>query len=279
MPINNEKNRYYENHCGYVGGSLICVIGYRSDMIFFFECINYEVVRKYPNENFDIILDRLYKRYLKLEELDEAAAKMKIIEEVFKTVDSKLYDWTNIQKDGAKTDLNFRQDTLFDIFRGYFKGFYKCVSSAKYFFNAGESYTPVKVSPTGIAEQHYYSNIPLSELDKLGKDDKPFWQLPWYEYAHLGTNRDKSENLIFKNIFFCSNVIRYKSRFLKKVIADILRRHERMPPGGIQKITIDTEGMQLTQEQENMIKNEIVEKTNGAVIFDNITIKMTKKTV
>jgi hypothetical protein len=51
-----------------------------------------------------------------------------------------------------------------------------------------------------------------------------------------------------------------------------------MPPGGIQKITINTMGMQLTKEQEDMIKNEIVEKTSNAVTLDNITIKMVKKT-
>jgi hypothetical protein len=269
----------YEIKRGYVGGGRIYGLGYLSDMILFFDCIRFYIPPKYPNENFDIILDRLYKRYLKLEELDEAVAKMKLIEEVFKTLPRDAVDWEKIDNGSIKSDLNTHQDMLFDIFKGYFEGFYECADSAQHCFNIGYSYKPVKVSPTGIAEQCYYSGIPLSELDKLGKDDKPFWQLPTYEYSHLGTNRDKSENLIFKNIFFCSNVIRYKNRFLKKVIADTLARHERMPPGGIQKITIDTEGMQLTQEQENMIKNEIVEKTNGAVTLDNITIKMTKKTV
>jgi hypothetical protein len=45
------------------------------------------------------------------------------------------------------------------------------------------------------------------------------------------------------------------------------------------KITINTEDMKLTQEQKDMIKNEIVEKTSGAVTLDNITIKMVKKNV
>jgi hypothetical protein len=267
------KVNIYEIKRGYVGGARIYGLGYLSDMILFFECIKYDALPKCPEDDYSVITDRLYKRYLRLEELDEAVAKMKLVEEVFKKLPRDTVDWTNAEKEGAKTDLDFRQDTLFDIFREYFKGFYECVDSARYFFNAGHSYRPVKVSPTGVAEQSYYSDIPLSELDKLGENDKPFWQLPTYEYSHLGKNRDKSENLIFKFSFVSSNVIRYKSRFLKKVIADTLARHERMPPGGTQKIEIHTMGMQLTKEQQEMIKNEIVEKTNGAVTLDNITIK------
>jgi hypothetical protein len=265
----------YEIKRGYTGGGTTYGLGYLSDMVLFFDCIRFYIPSKYPNENFDIILDRLYKRYLKLEELDEAAAKMKLIEEVFKTLPRDAVDWKKIDNGSIKSDLNTHQDTLFDIFKGYFEKFYECVYGTKYSYEYSQIYQPTKVSPTGIIERHYYSGIPLSELDRLGKDDKPFWQLPWYEYAHLGTNRDKSENLIFKNTFVSYNIIRYKSRFLKKVIKETVERQERLPLGGIQKIIIYTK-QKLTQEQENMIKNEIVEKTNGAVTFDNTTIEILK---
>jgi hypothetical protein len=71
----NSKRLQDKNKYGYVGGGTIYSLGSLSDMILFFDCIKFYVPLKYPNENFDVILDRLYKRYLKLEELDEAVKK------------------------------------------------------------------------------------------------------------------------------------------------------------------------------------------------------------
>jgi hypothetical protein len=204
---------------------------------------------------------------------------MKLIEEVFKTLPRDAVDWEKIDNGSIKTDLNTHQNMLFEIFKGYFEKFYKCIYGTQYSYEHSDKhsktkiYQPTMVSPTGIIEHVRYEVIPLSELDNLGENDKPYWMRPWYEYRHLGTNRDKSENLVFEYIFFCSNVIKYKNRFLKKVIKDTLSRHERMPPDSIQKIIIDTEGMSITKEQEDMIKNTIVEKTNNILTFDNITFK------
>jgi hypothetical protein len=254
--------------CGFAGGSRMYSLGSLSDMIFFFKCINYDVARAYPKEDFSVITDRLYRRYLRFEELDEAVEKMKFIEEMFKTVDSKLYEWTEAEKEGAKTFLNFRQDTMFDIFKEYFDGFYECVSSAKYFFKAGEKYSPVKVSPADATWYFAYRDShSLEEFDALGSGEEPFWQRKGFGIKRSGICHD---------VYFCSNVIKYKNTFIKKVAKKILERPDRLPPESILKVVIDTKGMQITKEQQDMIKNLIIEKTNDKVEFDNITIKMSE---
>jgi hypothetical protein len=185
------ENLKTENRCGFVGGGSIYGISSFSDMIFFFECINYDVLRAYPNENFDVITDRLYKRYLRLEELDEAVLKMKLIEDVFKTVKSDLFDWSEIAKEDTITFLDFKQNTLFEIFKEYFEGFNGCVESTKIFFKSWNKLSPVMISPTNIFTRTYYSNIPLCEFENIKNNEKPFWLCPYTEYKHWSEKKKR----------------------------------------------------------------------------------------
>ena len=63
-------------HVGFVGGDLISEIGTEYDMSLFFKCVNLFVIQEYPNENWGIITDRPYKKYLKHNELNEAEELM-----------------------------------------------------------------------------------------------------------------------------------------------------------------------------------------------------------
>ena len=112
---------------GFTGGSTIVELGTDSDMRLFFDCILYYVPPKYPAPNWSLITDRLYRRYLKLEELDTAVALMKLVEKEFKQLDREAFDWTKILSGQVKSNLDRSKSTLFEIFVRYFEAFYESI--------------------------------------------------------------------------------------------------------------------------------------------------------
>ena len=73
---------------GFSGGGLITELGSIEDVQMFFDLINYYVVKKYPNKNWPIIMDRLYKRYIKSDELDMSVELMECVKNEFKNIKS-----------------------------------------------------------------------------------------------------------------------------------------------------------------------------------------------
>ncbi|OCG43897.1 hypothetical protein A9G28_03560 [Gilliamella sp. Fer1-1] len=165
---------------GFCGGSSIFALGTDSDMKLFFDCISYYLLPKYPKEDWSILTDRLYRRYLKLEELDTAESLMKLVEEEFKQLDRDAIDWGPILSGKAKSDLDRTKSTLYDIFDDYFYAFHQCVESAKMNHEWFKSepdykYEPVMVCMAQVPYVVDYRYIPLSVFDNLGADEKPIW--------------------------------------------------------------------------------------------------------
>ena len=165
---------------GFTGGARIVELGTDSDMQLFFDCILYYVPPKYPNQNWSLITDYLYRRYLKLEELDAAVALMKLVEKEFKQLDREAFDWSKILSGQVKSDLDRAKSTLFEIFGKYFEAFYKCIESAIVNYecfksNSNYEYEPVMVTISTIPYCVSYSQIPLSVFDNLQPDEKPIW--------------------------------------------------------------------------------------------------------
>ncbi|WP_051237770.1 hypothetical protein [Franconibacter pulveris] len=101
------------------------------------------------DENRDV-LERLYKKYVKLEELDEVALITKEL------------------KDSLLPDVK-------DRYLKYISGIETCIESAKLFYESWSIYQPVKV---GITDVPFYlddKRRPLEQYDALGPDDLPFW--------------------------------------------------------------------------------------------------------
>lgn len=68
---------------GFHGGSSIFELGSPADVAFFFRCIECFVVPKTPASDWSTVSDRLYKWYLRQEELEAAIRLMKSAQEVF----------------------------------------------------------------------------------------------------------------------------------------------------------------------------------------------------
>ena len=160
---------------GFAGGGIMSDLGTDSDMQLFFECISYYVPSKYPDQNWSIITDRLYRRYLKLEELDDAESLMKIVEKEFRQLNRESVDWSNVESGETQSDLDRSKPTLFEIFSRYFRSFYRCIEFALLEYNDLKFYRPIMVSITTIPDYYNYEKISLSVFDNLKSDDKPIW--------------------------------------------------------------------------------------------------------
>ena len=145
----------------------------------FFDCIETYVAKSFPNENWKLITDRLYKRYLRPQELDAAVAKMNMIQKAFATVPNNVVDWTDYAVQDEEYHLNQHEKTLDIIFKTYFEAFYDCAEAAKLSY---ESYTQ---NPDFEYERVFFliSETPWSfvEKDRLDEDYEglqgdPFWK-------------------------------------------------------------------------------------------------------
>jgi len=153
---------------GFDGGSSLCVLGPVSDVILFFDCINVFAVEDHPQRDWSLLTDRLYRRYLRLEELDAAVALMNEVKKIFATVSTSAVAWEN-----PTTKLNPNEPNLADVFARYFDLFAHCVTSAKGFFEDWNSYQPVRIVISDLAEFVNEKERPLEEYDAL--KGEPFW--------------------------------------------------------------------------------------------------------
>jgi len=159
---------------GFCGGSSLCEIGTISDVKLFFECVDFFVVKKDPDRHWSLLMDRLYRRYLRAEELDEAVLLMKEVKSKFLTLSSSEVDWKmDLLGNRQRTWLDPMQPNLADIFATYFQHFEHCVESAKLFAKSWDIYQPVKIVRTELAWFMVEKARPLEEYDSL--DGEPFW--------------------------------------------------------------------------------------------------------
>lgn len=147
-----------------------------SDVVLFFECLNAFVVSKYLDQDWSLLSDRLYKRYLRQDELEESFALMEKVKSIFFTLPSSSVEWDeDMQADRDRTWLDSRADTLGDVFSRYFDLFSKAKDSAVSFLDEFGIYQPLRILASGIPALMVEKKRPLNEYDALGLSDLPFW--------------------------------------------------------------------------------------------------------
>ena len=68
---------------GFSGGSSICELGPASDVVLFFDCLKAYVEQESQDQDWGLLTDRLYRRYLRLEELEKASSLMEQARQIF----------------------------------------------------------------------------------------------------------------------------------------------------------------------------------------------------
>lgn len=159
---------------GICGGSSIRELGSVSDVTLFFDSV---VAYAIPSTNRDwsLISDRLYKRYVRQEDLDETSGLMTDVKHAFSSVSSSAVDWSNLNDlSKSSSRLDSKQATLDLVFADYFVQFDYCVASAKIFYESWKIYQPVKVAISDIPAFMTDKKRPMAAYDAL--DGLPFWQ-------------------------------------------------------------------------------------------------------
>jgi len=147
-------------------------------MVLFFDCIDYFVVKHHPEQDWSLLTDRFYRRYLRLEELEPAGKLMQQVKEIFSKLASDEVNWRwDMQGDINKTWLDAGKPTLDIIFSKYFEHFNNAVEAAAHFNKEYGKYFPPRISITNSFISIMESDRPLEQYDNLTATDEPFWWL------------------------------------------------------------------------------------------------------
>ncbi|MCL6417426.1 hypothetical protein MIB92_17330 [Aestuariirhabdus sp. Z084] len=155
---------------GFSGGSYTARMGDVNDVKSFFYCIN-EFLGKDNNAKYDIILNRFYRHYLKLEELDSSLELMDEVREAFSRIEPSSVEWDKLLSRDSILDVE--QESLADVFSKYFNKFSDVIEDAKFYYEDWNSYKAVKIVIADVPDLVKYQTLPEEEYDSVVGD--PLW--------------------------------------------------------------------------------------------------------
>lgn len=158
------------------GGNAVGQLGPVSDVVLFFDCINHFAADEQPNVDWSVLTDKLYRRYIDTNHLDQARARMVDLKEVFAKTPSSAVEWNSAMAgDRSKSILDPSGSTLADVFAKYFEHFEWCAASSMAFHETWGSQVPIRTIISDMPQMLVDSDRPLAQHDALSPDDPPFW--------------------------------------------------------------------------------------------------------
>lgn len=137
---------------GFCGGYDMYISGKPYEIQAFFEAIK-QLALTTPNDmDWSLVLDRLYMRYVRFEDID-------------KTKQIMDYCKINLTKEEDEESTN--------VFLMYFRHFFSSVSSAISLYETFGQYRPIKISVVDLPWYIIEEKRPLEEYDQL--DGEPLW--------------------------------------------------------------------------------------------------------
>ncbi|WP_082079831.1 hypothetical protein [Cupriavidus basilensis] len=160
---------------GFHGGHSIYELGPAPDVALFFGCLKTYAENDHQEQDWSLLTDRLYRRYLRREELDETLALMEQVRQIFAQVPAKSgVEWdSKMIGDPQKSWLDPYQPTLAEVFSRFFENFVKACGSAKSFVEVFNIYQPVRVVISDLPGFARDKSKPLEDYDAL--EGEPFW--------------------------------------------------------------------------------------------------------
>ncbi len=114
---------------GFHGDNSIWELGSPQDMVVFFACLDCLTRSILAEMGRFVLLDRLFKRYLRLEDLDEAVSAMKIAREQFQLVIVEDAHLVELGLDKQNTTLRLEEANLAKMFEKCFNALPRCIES------------------------------------------------------------------------------------------------------------------------------------------------------
>jgi hypothetical protein len=133
------------------------------------------VEQKHPEQDWTLLTDRLYRRYVQLDKLQMTSLLMDQVRSVFVGLPSDAISWEGM---AASTRRDRDNKTLAGLFEKYFESFAQCVESARMnneVFKSCPDYEYEAVRLV-LADQPWFlvdKNRPLEDYDAL--EGLPFW--------------------------------------------------------------------------------------------------------
>ena len=138
-----------------------------------FFTITRDVAAVLPGYDWDLITDRLYRRYLKQDQLDEATKLMGILRTEFARYPRSQVNWIEHPVEPDYTALNNKLPTLADIFDPFFPAFDRAVGCARAHFKIFNQYLAVRIIVAGVEGIIYDNSLKLDDYEN--NDGAPFW--------------------------------------------------------------------------------------------------------
>jgi len=158
---------------GFYGGSEVRGLGSASDMKAFFACVDL-AIEKMPLDARSVVLtDRLYRRYLRLDELDVAAELLGAVRNVLAGIAASTLDWRLVGWDPSTTRLDPSSGMVADVLSRHLKGAVDLISNARSFEKRFNIYQPVITVITDTPRFYAESLRSLADYDAL--EGEPMW--------------------------------------------------------------------------------------------------------
>jgi hypothetical protein len=158
---------------GFCGGYSILELGPVADMQVFFYGIGIAASRLPIGEDSRLLTDRLYRRYLRLDELGQATHLLQEIQKIMQQIPTKSVDWGDFKWDKSQTNLEKSKKNLAELLERYFDSAYEIIVDAQHFEKTFKKYTPVMTAVTDLPRVITDTKRPLAEYDALEGD--PIW--------------------------------------------------------------------------------------------------------
>lgn len=158
---------------GFCGGCSVRDLGSASDMKVFFNCIELAAARLPPNIDSKLLTDRLYRRYLRLEELAPAAALIVQVRDILADIPTDSINWKAMGWDPSATRLDLSPAKVSDVFRRHIKGALDLIENAESFNKRFDIYRPAITIASDLPRFVRDENRPLTDYDRLEGD--PMW--------------------------------------------------------------------------------------------------------
>lgn len=157
---------------GLFGGGHLLVIGTKNDMVNF-----YKLVDSFCQdiEDIQLVSDRLYKKYVQVDDVNKTLRVMNLIGERFKKISLDLLEKKeNYMLDSA---LNWKKGTLFDVYEKIFKGFSEITMDFNYSLEdyGFSSKLLIKTVIANIPYTDWIKELPQDLFDNLSDEDAPLW--------------------------------------------------------------------------------------------------------
>jgi hypothetical protein len=160
----------------FYGGNAICELGPVSDVVLFFDCVENFAVADRPDLDWSVLTDKLYRRYIDVDFLPVARARMSDVKAAFTHIQSSAVEWNEAMLGNpSKTILNPELGTLADVYARYFEFFDHCAESSSSFHETWGYQVPIRTIVSDMPAMIVATDRPLAEHDALSPNDKPFW--------------------------------------------------------------------------------------------------------